>query len=154
MGFLSASQAMRGTAGMQQVRAQLRQARDLAISQRRSIEVQFVPPNEIRTIRWEIPSGTTTLNQSFLEGTVEFHRFSSVPDTPEGFGISGPVSFTGQSSRFLSNGNFVDEDGALLSGNVFLAIQGQPSSQRAVTIFGGTGRSRAFRWDGTQWLEQ
>ena len=153
VGFSSASQAMKGNAGTQQVRAQLRLARDLAISQRRSMEVQFIAPNEIRTIRWEIPSGMTTVNQYFLEGNVEFHRFSSVPDTPDGFGITGPVSFTGQTSRFLSNGHFVDEDGAFSSGNIFLAIQGQPSSQRAVTIFGGTGRSRAYRWDGTQWLE-
>ena len=153
LGFSSASRAMKGTAGMQQVMAQLRVARELAISQRRSIEVQFVAPNEIRTIRWEIPNGTTTLNQYFLEGGVEYYRFSSVPDTPDGFGIAGAVSFDTQTARFLSDGRFVDATGAPFSGNIFLAIQGQPISQRAVTIFGGTGRMRGYRWDGTQWLE-
>ena len=151
-GLASAGRVMQGAAGMQQVRAQLRLARDLAISQRRPMEVQFVAPNEIRTIRWEIPTGTTTLNQYFLEGNVEFHRFASVPDTPDGFGLGAAVSFTGQSARFLSDGRFVDAQGVPLSGNIFLAIQGQPTSQHAVTIFGGSGRMRGYRWDGTQWV--
>ena len=152
-GFSSASRAMQGTAGMQQVKAQLQLARELAISQRRSVEVQFVAPNEIRTIRWEIPSGTTLLNQYFLEGNVEFYRFASVADTPDGFGISGAVSFTGQTARFLADGRFVDGDGTPSSGNIFLAMQGQLTSQTAVTIFGGTGRVRGYRWDGLQWLD-
>ena len=33
------------------------------------------------------------MNQYFLEGSVEYYRFSSVPDTPDGFGIAGAVSF-------------------------------------------------------------
>jgi len=47
----------------------------------------------------------------------------------------------------------VDGTGAPVSGTVFLAIQGQPTTQTAVTIFDGTGQSRGYRWDGTQWLD-
>ena len=153
MGFTTAARSVKGTSGMQQAMAQLRMARDMAISQRRSVEVQFVDPGEIRTIRWEIPNGTTLVNQYFLEGNVTFHRFPAVPDTPDGFGITGPVTFQGQTSRFLSDGRWVDAAGAAVSGNVFLAIENQPMTQRAVTIFGGTGRIRGYRWDGVQWLE-
>ena len=44
----------------------------MAMNRRRSIQVQFVKPNEIRMTRFEIPSGTTTLDGSFLEGHVQF----------------------------------------------------------------------------------
>ena len=154
VGFSSATRAMKGTAGMQQVTAQLRMARDMAISERRSMEVQFLGTNEIRTVRREIPNGTTLINQYFLEGSVQWHRFASVPDTPDGFGIAGANSFATQKpSRFLSDGRWVDDAGAALSGNICLGIPGQPVSQRAVTIFGGTGRMRGYTWNGTEWLE-
>jgi type II secretory pathway pseudopilin PulG len=152
-GFASASQAIKGTAGMRQVMGQLRIARDLAISQRRSMVVQFVAPNEIRTVRQEIPSGTTTLNQYFLEGNVEYLHFGSVPDTPDGFGVSGDVTFEGEISAFRWDGRFVNEDGEPYSGNIFLGVQGQPHTQRAITIFGGTGRMRGYAWNGTEWQE-
>ena len=153
VGLSSASRHFKGTAGMQQVMGQMRMARDLAISQRRSMEIQLIQPNEIRIIRWEIPTGFTTVNQYFLEGNVEFYKFTSVPDTPEGFGAGQAVTFAGQTVRYLSDGTFVDATGAPLSGTVFLGIQGQPQSQRAMTVFGGTGRLRGFTWNGYEWQE-
>ena len=120
VGFTTASQSIRGTSGMQQVITQLRTARDLAISQRRSIEVQFVDPGEIRTIRWEVPNGTTELGRLYLEGAVAFYRFAAVPDTPDGFGISGTVSFQGQTTRFMSDGRWVDGAGTPLSGYLWV----------------------------------
>ena len=62
----------RGDSALYSVMSQLRTARDMAINRRRSIQVQFVKPNEIRMTRFEIPSGTTTLDGSFLEGHVQF----------------------------------------------------------------------------------
>ena len=152
-GLSTSSRHFKGTAGMQQVMAQMRLARDLAINQRRSMEVQLIAPNEIRIVRWEIPTGVTTVNQYFLEGNVEFHKFLSVPDTPEGFGSNEAVTFSGQTVRFRSDGKFVDATGAPLSGTVFLGIQGEPSTQRAMTIFGGTGRVRGYTWNGYEWQE-
>ena len=153
IGLSSSSRHFKGTAGMQQVMAQMRMARDLAISQRRSMEVQLIAPNEIRIIRWEIPTGFTTVNQYFLEGNVEFYKFTSVPDTPEGFGAGQAVTFAGQTVRYMSDGSFVDSTGAPLSGTVFLGIQGEPISQRAMTVFGGTGRLRGYTWNGYEWQE-
>ena len=93
LGFSHTGRHFKGTAGMQQVMAQLRMARDMAISQRRSVEVQFVAPNEIRTIRWEIPSGFTTVNEYFLEGSVpvlQVHRGPGHPRRLRG-GVGGDV---------------------------------------------------------------
>ncbi len=153
VGLSSASRYFKGTAGLQQVMGQMRMARDLAISQRRSMEVQLIAPNEIRIVRWEIPNGFTTVNQYFLEGNVEFHKFTSVPDTPDGFGAGQAVTFAGQTVRYMSDGKFVDAAGAALSGTVFLGIQGEPNTQRAMTVFGGTGRLRGYTWNGYVWQE-
>ncbi|MEO2198892.1 MAG: GspH/FimT family pseudopilin [bacterium] len=150
--FSTSMRAMKGTAAMQQVVSQIRLARNMAISQQHSIELQFIPPNEIRTIRWEFPNGETTLNQYFLEGNAQFCFSTTVPDTPDGFGLLGTNSFAGQTARFLPNGRFADAVGAVTSGNLFVAVPGQPQSQRAVTIFGGTGRVSGYNWNGTEWL--
>lgn len=159
MGFASAATSIRGSNGMVQVMSQLRMARGLAINQRRAIEVQFIAPNEIRIIRQEVPSGTTLLNQFFLEGTVQFVQFSGVPDTPDGFGNSSAVDFGGVNDfGFLGDGMLVDLSnpvaaGTPISGTVFLGIPNQPASARAVTVFGGTGRVRGYTWIANEWRE-
>ena len=56
IGFAQAATSIRGDNGMVQVMSQLRMARDLAINQRRAMEVQFLAPNEIRVVRQEIPT--------------------------------------------------------------------------------------------------
>ena len=127
MGFAQAATSMRGDNGMVQVMSQLRMARDLAINQRRTMEVQFFAPNEIRIVRQDIPAGTTLMNQYFLEGTVQFLQFSGVPDTPDGFGASDEIDFGGANDfGFLGDGMLVDLSnpvaaGTPISGTVFLA---------------------------------
>ncbi len=159
MGFAQAATSIRGDNGMVQVMSQLRMARDLAINQRRTIEVQLLAPNEIRIIRQDIPSGTTLLNQFFLEGTVQFVQFSGVPDTPDGFGASDAIDFGGANQfGFVGDGMLVDLSspavaGTPISGTVFLGIPNQPASARAVTVFGGTGRVRGYTWIASEWRE-
>ena len=146
----------RGDSALYSVMSELRTARDLAINRRRSIQVQFVKPNEIRMTRFEIPSGTTTLDGSFLEGHVQFLMYPGVSDTPDGFGNSDAVDFGGFDPLFIADGTMVDTSDATLSGTVFLAIPDQPGSVRAVTVFGGTGQVRGYTydWPTSQWVEQ
>jgi len=144
----------RGDAALAGVLSQLRQARDLAINRRRTIQVDFVAPNEVRTTQLDIPNGTTLINQFFLEGDVQFVQFASVPDTPEGFGAATAVDFGNETPYFIVDGMLVDSSGAALSGTVFLGLQNEPSSARAVTVFGGTGQVRGYRWTGITWVEQ
>ncbi len=147
-------ESTRGDAALAGVLSQLRQARDLAITRRRTIQVDFVAPNEVRTTQLDIPSGTTLINQYFLEGNVQFIRFATVPDTPEGFGAATAVDFGNETPYFIVDGMLVDSSGAALSGTVFLGLQNEPLSARAVTVFGGTGQVRGYSWSGTTWVEQ
>ena len=142
MGFAQASSSLRAKNGVTQVLWQLRLAREYAMNQRRTMQVQLVAPNEIRIVRQEIPTGTTTLNQYFLEGNVQYVQFAGVPDTPDGFGSATPVDFGGQAPAFNAEGHLVDGTGATLSGTIFLGNPGNALTQRAVTVFGGTGRIR------------
>ncbi|MDE3156376.1 MAG: prepilin-type N-terminal cleavage/methylation domain-containing protein [Acidobacteriota bacterium] len=146
--------SIRGDAGMRVVMAELNTARSLAISQRRTIQVNFVPPNAIQLVRDEIPTGTTILSYVPFEANVQFLQFAGVPDTPDAFGATSAVDFGAATSlSFTSDGTFIDQSGVPVNGTVFLGIPNQPRSARAVTVLGATGRVRGYRWSGTQWQQ-
>src|SRR5229473_1282474 len=90
------------------------------------------------------------------EGGMQFLTVSGLPDTPDAFGNASAVTFptaTGSplEIKFATDGTFVNQDGLSLNGTVFVALPNQALSARAVTIFGSTGRVRAYRWDGRIW---
>lgn len=144
--------AIRGDAGMQVVMSQLNTARELAISQRRNIEVNFIAPDEIQLVRQDVPNGTTVLSLVPLEDRVQFMQFAGVPDTPDAFGNASAVDFGNASAMmFTSDGTFIDQTGTPLNGTVFLGIPNEPGSARAVTVLGATGRVRGYKWNGVQW---
>ncbi len=144
--------AIRSDSGMTQVIAQIQQARDTAIAQRRTVQVEFLGANEIRVTRLDLPTGSTLLSQSFLEGNVQFVQFEGTPDTPDGFGNGAPVDLGGATSlSVLADGMLVDSGGAPVSGTIFLGQVGHEETARAVTVFSGTGRVRGYRWNGIQW---
>jgi Tfp pilus assembly protein FimT len=156
-GVQTALVSIRGASGGNRLIAELRNAREWALAQRRSVEVQFVGSNEIRLIRQDLPTGTTTLTTVFFEQGVQLQRFEGMPDTPDqlpGAGANGTaVDFGGAASlTFISDGTFVDETGTPVSGTIFVGRPNEPTSARAVTVFGGTGRVREYRWDGSQWV--
>jgi type II secretory pathway pseudopilin PulG len=144
------------------VTGQLRIAREMAISKRRSIEVSFTNPNQLQIIP-ENPDGTP-LNPNpnpvvTMGGASQFLIFPGVPDTPMLFGNGAAIAFFASAGapvpplRFTSTGSFVDANNNLVNGTVFLGIPGKPSSARAATILGSTGRVRAYYWNGGQWYE-
>lgn len=143
---------MRGDSAMQVVMAQLNGAREMAIAQRRNIEVNFIAPNEIQLVRQDVPNGTTVLSLVPLEGSVQFMQFPGVPDTPDAFGDASAVDFGSASTMmFTTDGTFIDQTGTPLNGTVFLGIPHEPTSARAVTVLGATGRVRGYKWNGVQW---
>ena len=151
-GFSHAMMDMRGSANLKQVTAQLNMAKELAINQRRTIEIHFLTPNQIQLIRREVPNGTTVLNTVTLENNVQFTKFGSLPDTPDAFGNAAAVDFGSAGTlMFLSDGTFVDGTAAPLNGTVFLGVPNQLASARAVTILGASGHVQAYRWNGTAW---
>jgi prepilin-type N-terminal cleavage/methylation domain-containing protein len=140
--------------GIEQVLDVFRSARETAISQRRNVEIRFVGTTVIQTVRDNIPNGTTVLSTVQLENRVQFLLVPGVPDTPDAFGNATATAFGNTASRmFTSEGTFVDANGDVLNGSLFLAIPGQVNSARAVTVFGMTALLRAWRWNGARWTE-
>lgn len=144
---------MAGDAGMRVVLSQLNQARELAIAQRRFMRVTFTSPNLIRIIREDTTTTTTTLSNALMEGSVQFMLTSGQPDTPDAFGrTTNAVEFgIVDNIKFTPDGTLVNQDGQTTNGTVFIGIPSMPSSARAVTVLGSTGRVRGFRWFGSIW---
>lgn len=143
----------RSQAAATAVKAQLIEARDVALSSRRSVEVRFVGTNQIQLLRFN-PDGTqTVIGGTSLESRNEWRTFGGVPDTPDAFGNTQALDFDSVAPPyvFTSDGTFVDAAGVPLSGSIFMGVVNQPETARAVTVFGGTGRVVAYTWDGTQW---
>jgi Tfp pilus assembly protein FimT len=146
----------KGDGAMRQVIAQLNIARELAITQRRFVQVAFTAGNEVQITREDIPNGTTVIQTVPIEGGIRFGLTAGVPDTPDNFGNAAAVSFGAATQlRFTTDGTLVDENANPISGSVFLNWpglgQGQERAARAVTILGSTGRIRGYRWDGRNW---
>jgi hypothetical protein len=53
---------------------------------------------------------------------------------------------------FTSEGTLVDGNGDPINGTLFFGVTGDPTSGRAVTIFGPTALLHQWRWDGIQWV--
>jgi len=144
--------AMRGDSGMRVIVAQLNLAREMAIAQRRTMQVQFLGTNAMRVVRNDVPAGTTRMASMVLEGGVQFQLVAGVPDTPDAFGRNTAVDF-GNAPSILFNGDgmLVDPAGNPINGTIFLSINNRATSVRAITVLGAIGRVRGYRWNGVQW---
>ncbi len=158
----------RADAAMNQVVRMLRDARHSAISDRRTTTVNFsnaalngVAPPLIQLQQLPANGGVpVTLVTVGLQSGIQYIVLVG-PDTPMQFGNNTPISFTNPANaggglpatQFLADGSFGAAINTPVNGTVFLGIQGEPNSARAVTILGATGRIRSYHWDGTQWQE-
>jgi Tfp pilus assembly protein FimT len=141
----------KASSGMRRVQGALRQARDAAMTQRRTMEVQFLDPGAIQVLRAD-GANRTPLFRLDLVDDIGYRVFHGVPDTPDRFGNTGGVSFGGLTTvYFLADGSVTDSTGVPVSGTLFLGVGGQPLSARAVTVLGPTGRVQSYRWDGLSW---
>jgi type II secretory pathway pseudopilin PulG len=151
-------------AAMDQVKSTLRQARETAISQRRTIVVKFVGTNTISLYQVVEPANTRAANPYLtviIENNVTFLTFAGETDTPDGYGMpTAPVglNFPGAvgDMQFQSDGTFSDSNGTPTSGTVFLGVAGMAASETAVTVMGNTGRVRSYHGTGkvpTGWAQ-
>lgn len=141
---------------MHEVVAQLRNGREQAIAQRRTIQVAVQNGNQIRLLRQNIPAsnGVTVLNTLTLGRDCAFRLYSGVPDSPDSFGNMAATDFGAAATvSFLPDGTLVDEAGNPVSGSLFFGIANRPETARAVTILGATGRVRSYRWTGESWIQ-
>jgi len=166
---------------MAEVESAVRQARETAISQRRTIEIDFLTPATgtdctaiggvlqcIALYQWVV-SGTPAValkaSSPFLVipvGTdMQFLTVSGEPTLPSPdntFGIPSPPSgliFTGAVGNvaFQSDGTFTDSNATQLNGAIFLAEPGKPFTERAITILGATGKVRKWHGTGNGWFQ-
>jgi prepilin-type N-terminal cleavage/methylation domain-containing protein len=152
----------KANSAMDQLLYQLRSARERAIAHRREVQVQFVGNNQL-TVGEIWPPGTGTpppASTVSFEGGAQFIVFNAIPDLPSpfNFGNSAPVYFGGVGGgppimKFSTTGAFIDGGNTLVNGSVFMGIPGKPSTARAISILGATGRVREYHWDGSQWQE-
>ena len=149
----SVQPALKGDGAMRVMISQLNTARELSITQRRQMQVEFVGANSVRITRQEIPVGSTVLSTVPVEGGIQYSLISGVPDTPDGFGHASAVDFGAATSIFFtSDGSLINQSGNPLNGTVYVSVPGVARSLRAITILGGTGRIRGYKWDGHQWV--
>jgi hypothetical protein len=146
------------------VKSILRQARELAISERRSIVVKFVGNNTIELFEIMQPTNTVAL-QPFLRvplgRQVQFMTVAGETDTPDGFGIpsSGGIEFGGIAGgpitgmQFQSDGSFTDGSGNPINGTVFLGSPNVNSLAGAVTVLGNTGKVRHYYYTRSRWFK-
>jgi prepilin-type N-terminal cleavage/methylation domain-containing protein len=137
----------------------LRQARELSISNRRNVRLTF-GTNTIMITKVEYCAGvgctpaTTLMYTIRLEGRNEFRLSTGLPDTPDAFGMASATAFgTAVPPMFTTDGSFINSNGDVLNGTLFIGVPGETISARAITVFGPTGAMRLWRWDGRQWVE-
>jgi type II secretory pathway pseudopilin PulG len=151
---------IRANQAMYQTVSQLRQGRQLAIAQRREIQLRFTGDTGISLVRNEFPEGEHVLSEVSLNKDCQFIKSDDIDmDTPDEFGPDelgemGALDFGGADTlTFLSDGTLVDELGNPVNGTIFIGLPDHPEMARAVTILGATGRIRGYRWTGEEWIQ-
>ena len=159
-------QGFKANGSMTLVASELKIAREIAITERRDIQVQFTATNTITLTRVLIATMVANPNEPFgvfrtvqIAAPTMFMLTPGMVDTPDAFGDNGAIEFEGivggpPTMMFQSDGTFVDTAGNLVNGTVFLGIPGMPTAARAVTVLGATGRIRMYRGNGQGgWLQ-
>jgi prepilin-type N-terminal cleavage/methylation domain-containing protein len=182
MSTMRPSTAARANNAADSVVDTLRQGRLLAITKRRNVLVTLSAPNQIQltvqTLPGEaapaLPLPLVLLNDGAANG-LKFYLFSTLPNTPMGplgFGNTSAIDLeavnggtVGNAVMFSSSGSLVGVGGAAaanyysvgnndpINASIFIGVQGDASTARAITVTGATGRVRSFAWNGTMWKE-
>jgi prepilin-type N-terminal cleavage/methylation domain-containing protein len=159
---------------MREVIDQLRQAREYAIANRRYVQVSFPivviagQPTQYQIVTTQknvAPYGPVDAGADVVLSTVpiqvpaEYFRYPGAPDTPDGFGNAAAVEFEGLNGgpilgmMFQSDGELID-GGTFqpINGTVFIGYPNAATASRAVTVLGGTGRIRGWKYSGAAWF--
>jgi type II secretory pathway pseudopilin PulG len=168
VGIQPALQNAKYDAAMRELVTQLRQAREYAIANRRYVAITFPTvgsrPQVVMTQMNTLTPGAGGVNPVIstvtIEGPGTYLVYPTMPDTPDGYGKSAPICFEGLAGGpvggmlFQSDGELVDGTTFLpINGTVFMASAGQPTTARAVTVLGTTGRIRGWKSSGASWAQ-
>jgi prepilin-type N-terminal cleavage/methylation domain-containing protein len=157
-GYYRALPAFRANSSMQLLEAGLRQAREVSVDQRRSVQVTFQGTSEFVGVVQGIGSGAnTTLYDYFLPEGFVYVVFPTIGDTPDGYGNSAAVTYNCPNNTlpctitFQSDGSVLDGGGGYSNGSIFIGITGHPTNARAVTILSSTGKIKGWHYTGSAW---
>ncbi len=158
-------QSARSDDALRIVMAQMRQAREYSIDNRRYVQIAFttvgVQPQIVLTQMNTLTAGAGAVNPVlstvYLPATIQYTLVATMPDTPDGFGNGSAIAFKieGTSTApalmyFQSDGEMVDSATySPIDGTVFLGVAGKTNTARAVTVLGSTGRVRGWTGIGT-----
>jgi Tfp pilus assembly protein FimT len=159
--------------GVTTVLMQMRLARQLAVDSRKVHILQFFAPDRVVMQRAEVSVGglvLTQLSDLSLPKDIQFSVEPGIPAsnnlTPDNMGNgSNAIDFdqgvgggAGTELWFMPDGTVQDANRNLNSGITYIARPTDLMSSRAVTIYGATGRARAWRLvkggAGVQWIQQ
>jgi len=134
-----------------QVAAELRYARQVALDNRRNVLVEFISPNQIKITRQDNPDPTVLYDATLPAGYI-FGLPGGLGDTPEAYGNANPLNFnSGNNGTFRGDGIFTDAAGLVMNGTVF-TISGGNNTSRAITLAGATGRIKIYAAAGGSWV--
>jgi Tfp pilus assembly protein FimT len=145
--FGRAVPSMRANGQVNRILSLMQNGRESAIARQRLHIVRFNEgQNTINLIRLE--QGVEVPVETVIpEYGVRITLFPDSPDTPDGYGAAGAVDFP-EEGAFDSEGSFVDGAGLPMNGTLYIGMPGSPSTARAITITGSTGRARFYIWNG------
>jgi len=143
----------------------------MAIAKRRNVQVQFTAPNQIQLTVLTLPGEPVppVIAPTLLPGGMSFAVLVGT-DTPMNFGNSTAISLQQPGGggawtvMFTTSGAFCGTAQAAatlyqatnnnpVNASLFLGVMGKPTTARAVTVFGATGRVRSYYWTGVSWQE-
>ena len=170
IGFQPALQNAKYDAAMREILTQIRQAREYAIANRRYVAITFpttgirpqVVMKQMNTLTPGAGGVNPVISTVTIEGPGTYLVYPTLPDTPDAYSekaapfvsrrlSGGPV---GVACCFQSDGELVDGITFLpINGTVFMSTAGQPTSARAVTVLGTTGRIRGWKSSGQSWAQ-
>lgn len=157
--FQNALPSMRADSGMQLLEAQLRQARQVSVDQRRWVTVTFQGTSELVASILDLNGNPITppLYDYFLPEQMVYTLFKGVADTPDNYGNTSAVTYNCPGPTlpctitFQSDGSVQDGQKGSNNGSIFIGIAGQTQTARAVTILSATGKIKGWRYTGTAW---
>jgi hypothetical protein len=161
MQFVPVLKNARAEDALQTTLSQMRNARALAIDQRRRYRLTFTAPRTIQLDQVVIDPVTRIQSFSFVSSVdlpldTQFVAVSGIPTagngTPDGLPTSGTaidldVDYGGGGTEvfFQPDGRALDSSNRLNNGVVYVARPSELMSSRAVSVLGATGRLKGWR---------
>jgi len=165
LAFQPALKDAQNDAAMRETMDTMRQARQYSITNRRYVQLTFTTgsPSTITATQRNDLGGFGGTNPILftvaIPGPTTFYLNNTTPDTPDHDGNCAAICIENTSGGptsilFQSDGELVDATYTAMNGSLFLGVTNQPTTYRAVTILGSTGRVRQWKYNGSAWSQQ